>query len=70
IRGRKQFLEKCDISVAEDLLDPTAAEFGGVGGGHRAAGGLNIPHKVSPPELHQAILKRLESREKRPKKKD
>jgi nanoRNase/pAp phosphatase (c-di-AMP/oligoRNAs hydrolase) len=60
IRARKQYLEKLGISVAEDLLDPTAAEFGGFGGGHQAAGGLNIPHKVSPPEIYQAILKRLE----------
>jgi len=61
IRARKEYLDQLGISVGEDLLDPIATEFGGVGGGHHGAGGLNIPQQVSPPEIYRLVLNRLQA---------
>ncbi len=60
VRASRSFLLAFNISVAQDLMDPIASEFGGFGGGHRGAGGLNIPKQIAVAKLVDAVMQRLE----------
>ena len=63
IRGNTAFLHQTKIHVGEDIAEPAGSAFGGWGGGHNAAAGINIPSGDVPTRsVEEFMIKRIKEK--------
>jgi nanoRNase/pAp phosphatase (c-di-AMP/oligoRNAs hydrolase) len=56
VRATSQIVKKTRINVCNHICLPLAKKFGGTGGGHEGAGGVNLKGKIKYAQVLDAIL--------------
>ncbi|MFX1511299.1 MAG: bifunctional oligoribonuclease/PAP phosphatase NrnA [Promethearchaeota archaeon] len=56
VRATSHIIEKIGINVCNQICVPLAKKFGGTGGGHEGAGGVNLKRKVKYDQILDTVL--------------
>ncbi len=56
IRASLRIVEKTKINICNQICIPLAEKFGGTGGGHEGAGGVNLKRKIEYAQILDAVL--------------